>query len=244
LSIDPKLLPSLNEATRTERAVELLTELITSDKVAPGEFLPSEPVLSKQLGISRTTVRLALKTLEMRGLVTTRRGIGAQVANRTRQVAIESLALMLQHGEGDMHDAFEVRSMIEGQSARIAAERATDDDLETIAAALERIEEAGLSIDEQIDADLDFHLRICEASRNPILVALAVVFRGMLRDAIAATLARSFPGSPRVLEHRAVLAALRSRDPERANAAMLEHMRNSWERASSAIREQRAKLPD
>jgi DNA-binding FadR family transcriptional regulator len=234
--MDPKLLPSLNEGTVTERAVELLTELITSNKVAPGEFLPSEPVLSKQLGISRTTVRLALKTLEMRGLVTTRRGIGAQVANRTREVAIDSLELMLQHGDGDIHDAFEVRGMLEGQSARLAAERATEADLAAIAAALDRVEIEGLVTEELIDADLDFHMRICEASKNPILVSLTVVLRGMLRDAIAATLAFRFPGNPRSGEHQRILDGLRARDPERALAAMNDHMRNSVERALAAAK--------
>lgn len=234
--MDPKLFPSLNDGSRTERAVQLLSDLITSGKIEAGEFLPSEPALSKQLGISRTTIRLALKTLEMRGLVTTRRGVGVQVANRTRQVAIDSLELMLQHGDGSIKDAFEVRTMLECQSALLAAERATDDDLQEIAAALERIEVPGLSIDEQIDADLDFHLRLCEASKNPILVALAMVLRGLLRDAIASTLTFEAPGSPREHEHRLILETLRSRDPERAEAAMNEHMRKSIRRATTTAK--------
>ncbi|MGH2548642.1 MAG: FadR/GntR family transcriptional regulator [Thermomicrobiales bacterium] len=234
--MDPKLFPSLNDGSVTERAVQLLSDLITSGKLAAGEFLPSEPTLSKQLGISRGTIRMALKTLEMRGLVIPRRGIGVEVANRTRQVAIDSLELMLQHGDGDITDAFEVRSMLEGQSARLAAERATDGDFVEIAAAMERIEVPGLSIDEQIDADLDFHLRLCEASKNPILVALAMVLRGLLRDAIASTLVFEAPDSPREHEHRLILETLRARDPERAQHAMNEHMRKSIRRATTAAK--------
>lgn len=235
--MDPNLFPSLNDGSVTERAVQLLTELITSGKIPAGEFLPSEPALSKQLGISRGTIRMALKTLEMRGLVIMRRGIGVEVANRTRQVAIDSLGMMLQHGDGSITDAFEVRSMLEGQSAMLAAERATDDDLAEIAAALEQIEERGISIDEQIDRDLEFHLRICEAARNPILVALAVVLRGLLRDVIATTLtvrSKQDPDGPRAPEHAAILDAIRARDPQRANDAMAEHMRGSIERARAA----------
>ena len=235
--MDPNLFPSLNDGSVTERAVQLLTELITSGKIPAGEFLPSEPALSKQLGISRGTIRMALKTLEMRGLVITHRGIGVEVANRTRQVAIDSLGMMLQHGDGSITDAFEVRSMLEGQSAMLAAERATDDDLTEIATALEQIEERGISIDDQIDRDLEFHLRICEAARNPILVALATVLRGLLRDVIATTLTvrtKFDPDGPRAPEHAAILAAIRARDPQRAHDAMAEHMRRSIERARTA----------
>ncbi|CAN5644467.1 FadR/GntR family transcriptional regulator [soil metagenome] len=236
MSIDPKLFPSLNDGSRTDQAVQLLTELITSGKLEAGSFLPSEPSLSKQLGISRTTIRMALKTLEMRGLVITRRGVGVEVANRTRQVAIDSLELMLQHGDGSITDAFEVRRMLECQSAQLAAERATDEDLAEISMALERIEVPGLSIDDQIDADLDFHLRLCEASKNPILVALAMVLRGLLRDAIASTLVFEAPDSPREHEHRLILETLRARDPERAEAAMNNHMRKSIRRATTAAK--------
>jgi DNA-binding FadR family transcriptional regulator len=235
--MDPKLFPSLNDGSVTERAVQLLSDLITSGKLAAGEFLPSEPALSKQLGISRGTIRMALKTLEMRGLVITRRGIGVEVANRTRQVAIDSLEMMLQHGDGSITDAFEVRSMLEGQSAMLAAERATDRDLIEIAEALARIEQPGLSIDEQIDFDLEFHLRICESTRNPILVAMATVMRGLLRDVIASTLTARLPADPdgpRAPEHRAILEALRARDPDRAHDAMNAHMYQSIDRAKAA----------
>jgi DNA-binding FadR family transcriptional regulator len=235
--MDPNLFPSLNDGSVTERAVQLLSELITSGKIPAGEFLPSEPALSKQLGISRGTIRMALKTLEMRGLVVTRRGIGVEVANRTREVAIDSLGMMLQHGNGSITDAFEMRTMLEGQSAMLAAERVTDADLDEIAAALERIEEPGISIDEQIDRDLALHLRICEAARNPILVALAAALRNLLRDVIATTLTvRTLyePDGPRLPEHLAILDAIRARDPNRAHDAMTEHMRRSIARARAA----------
>jgi DNA-binding FadR family transcriptional regulator len=237
--MDPNLFPSLNEGSVTERVVQLLAELITSGKIPAGEFLPSEPALSKQLGVSRGTIRMALKTLEMRGLVITRRGVGVEVSNNTQQVAIASLEMMLQHGDGDIHDAFEVRRMLECHSARLAAEHATDADLDAIEETLQRIETVGLSIDEQIDADLAFHLKVCEAARNPILVALATVMRGLLRDVIATTLtvrSPKNPDGPRGFEHAAILTALRARDPDRAYTTMDEHMRMSIRRALTEAR--------
>ncbi len=87
----------------------------------PGDLLPSEPSLGKQLGISRPTVRLALRTLETRGLVTTRHDGGATVADRTREAAVDSIELMLRQVGAGERDMLEVRLMLESQGAALAA---------------------------------------------------------------------------------------------------------------------------
>ena len=92
---EPCVLASINDGTRTERAELLLIELVISGKCSPEDYPPSELTLSKQPGVSRTTMRLALKTLELRGLVHMHRGIGVLVADRTQEVVIESLRMLL-----------------------------------------------------------------------------------------------------------------------------------------------------
>ena len=224
---DADLLPSINEGTRTDRAVQLLTELITSGTFKPGEYLPSETSLSKQLGVSRTTIRLALKTLELRGLVVLRRGIGVLVADRTQEVAIESLRMMLSQHGGDTGHAFEVRRMLECESAELAAERATDDEIEAMAATIVRMDIDGLTIEERIDLDLEFHMRLCESSKNPMLVMLAHVLRGLLRDTIESTYRADQRRHTRVDDHSRILESVRARDPDGAHAAMERHMRHA-----------------
>lgn len=221
---------SLNSGSRTQHAVQLLTDLITTGKLASGEFLPSEPALSKQLGISRATVRMALRTLETRGLVVTRHGIGVQIADRTREVAVDSLELMLQRAGGGTRDMLEVRLMLECQGASLAAERATAADLEAIGAAIDAMRTDGLSVDECIDLDLAFHLRLHEASKNPVLVALVHALRGMLRDTIAATYDRDRRAAPRLEEHSRVFAQVKMGDPAGAHAAMETHLHSSVRR--------------
>ncbi len=225
--MDPSLYPTITDGSRTDRAVRLLTDLITSGKLAPGDPLPSEPALGKQLGISRPTVRLALRTLETRGLIATRHGVGATVADRTREAAVDSIELMLRQIGAGERDMLEVRSMLETQGAALAAGRATDDDLAAIAAAVDGMRAPNLTIPDLIELDLAFHLRLHEASRNAVLVALVHAIRGLLRDTIAATYDRDPRTSTRLAEHARILAAIASRDPAAAHAAMDSHLVSS-----------------
>jgi GntR family transcriptional repressor for pyruvate dehydrogenase complex len=224
---EPDIPPLMNEGTRTDRAVQLLTELVTSGTYLPGEYLPSEPTLSKQLGVSRTTVRLALKTLELRGLVVMRRGIGVLVADRTQEVAMESLRMMLLQSGGNTLDAYEVRLMLECESAELAAERATDEEIEEMGDSIDRMQAPGLTIDQRIDIDLEFHLRLCEASKNQMLVALAQVLRGLLRETIKATYLVDEREMPRTIEHTRILEQVKCRNSQGAHAAMDIHMRSA-----------------
>lgn len=228
--MDTDLYRSLNSGSRTEHAVQLLTDLITTGKLASGDFFPSEPALSKQLGISRATVRMALRTLETRGLVVTRHGVGVQVADRTREVAVDSLELMLQRAGGGTRDMLEVRLMLECQGAALAAERATAADVEAIGAAIDAMRADDLSIDACIDLDLAFHLRLHEASKNPVLVALVHALRGMLRDTIAGTYERDRRTAPRLEEHSRIFAAVKAGDSKGAHDAMATHLHHSVRR--------------
>ncbi len=218
--MDTEFYQSIKEGSLTDRAVRLLTDLITTGKLAPGDFLLSEPALSKQLGISRPTVRLALQTLETRGLVTTKQGVGVQVTNRTREAASDSIGLMLQQGGVGIRDILEVRLMLECQGASLAALRATDDDIAAIAATIDGFGSDDLSVGDCIEADLDFHLRLAEASKNDVLVALAHALRGLIRESIATTHVIDHRAAHRLQAHAMVLDAVKARDPEAAYAAM------------------------
>lgn len=224
---DQIVLPSINEGTRTDRTVQLLADLITSGVFVPGSYLPSEPSLSKQLGVSRTTVRLALKTLELRGLVELRRGIGVMVADRTQEVAIEALRIMLlQHG-GEMCHALEVRKMLECQSAELAAERATPGEIACIDETIDAMQNGDMTIERRIELDLEFHFRLCQTTRNPMLMALANVLRGLLRETIEASYTVDQRALPRIIDHSRILERVKAHDSAGASAAMAEHLQHA-----------------
>jgi len=90
-----------------------------------------------------------------------------------------------------------------------------------------RMQAPGLTIDQRIDIDLEFHLRLCEASKNQMLVALAQVLRGLLRDTIKATYVIDQQEMPRVTEHTRILEQVKCRNPKGAHAAMDMHMRSA-----------------
>ncbi len=225
--METKLEPGIAAVSRTDRVVAVLTELITSGALASGDFLPSEATLCRQLGVSRPTVRMALRTLETRGLIVTKHGVGVRVTDRTRQAVTDSIGLMLRRQGAEPRDMLEVRLMLEGQGAALAAKRATDEDCAAMAAAIDALRNRTLSVDQNVEADLAFHLRVAEASKNGVLVALIHAIRGLLRDTIAATYAVDGRIDDRLREHTRVLEAVIARDPEAAEAAMRDHLRRT-----------------
>ncbi len=227
--MDGPLYQPITDGTRTDRAARLLSDLITTGKLAPGDFLPSEPVLAKQLGVSRPTLRLALRTLEMRGLVVSKRGVGVQVTDRTHEVATDSIELMLQRDGGDIRDMLELRLILECHGAFLAAQRATDDDIAAIAETIEAMVDGDLTIGDCIELDLDFHVRLAEASKNTLLVALVRALRRLMLDTIAATHEIDHRTLRRQHAHALVMDAIKARDPEAAYVAMEEMLRSTEE---------------
>jgi GntR family transcriptional repressor for pyruvate dehydrogenase complex len=225
--METKLATAIQAGSRTNHAVAVLTELITSGRFSSGDFLPSESTLGRQLGVSRPTVRMALRTLETRGMIVTKHGVGVQVTDRTRQAATDSIGLMLRRQGAEPRDMLEVRLVLEGEAAALAAGRATEEDRAAMAAAIDAMRNRTLNVDQTVEADLEFHLRVAEASKNGVLVALVHALRGLLRDTIAATYAVDGRIDDRLREHTRVLDAVIARDSEAAEAAMRTHLRRT-----------------
>jgi len=216
--------PSLAGGSRTQQAVAVLTDLITSGQIASGEFLPPEIELCRRLGVSRATVREALRTLETRGLVQSRHGVGVQVSDETAGAVAEAIGLLLRRRGAGPRDMLEVRLMLECQSAALAAERATDGDLAALEAAIEAMHAADMTTAERVDADLDFHIKLAEAAKNEVLAALVHALRGLLRETIAATFEVDSGVDVRIDAHGRVLDAVRAHDGSAAAEAMRVHL--------------------
>lgn len=221
------LLPVAPTASRTDHVLTALTDLVTSGKLASGGFLPSEPELSRRFGVSRPTVRQALRTLEARGLVITKHGVRAQVIDRTREVATDSISLLLLRSGSGPRDLLEVRRMLECQGAALAAQRATAADLSALAAAIDLMRNQSATVAEYVEGDLHFHLRLAEAARNGVLVAVTRAIRSLLLDTIAATYAVDGRTERRLRDHTRVLEAVVARDPIGAEAAMQAHLQST-----------------
>ena len=164
------------ETVQIERPAEVvfrrIRALITEGKLKPNEQLPSERQLAERFGLNRSHIREALQRLEFYGLIRTRRNIGAYVTQSGVRAMEGIFSDVLALDRHQVAALTETRWVIEVQLARFAAERATDDDLRDLRGAHEEFRgevEAGRS---GIEQDLQFHLKIADAARNPVLRSL------------------------------------------------------------------------
>jgi len=221
-------------ATLTDQAVELLESLILDQALPPGALLPSQGALAEQFGVSRLVIREATRTLEARGLLQTAQGKRLVVAALSPAALSHLLDLAIRRGSDALLDLIDVRLAIEVHAARLAAERSTDDDLEGLEAAIVAMERLPTGDPGPlVRVDLDFHFGLVRAARNNLLRLLVEA----LAEPLRASRIQSFRGLRNrglgvdfvVAAHRAILDALRARDPEGAAQAMSEHLRQTLE---------------
>jgi GntR family transcriptional repressor for pyruvate dehydrogenase complex len=220
---------AIKQGTVADQTVICLTDLILSDRLKPGEFLPPEPELCRQLNVSRTTVREAVRTMEARGLLQRRHGVGVLVADRTYESAVASIGLMLQRSGSRTWDLLEVRLGLECQAAALAADRATSAEVQAMSDAIETMRRQGSTEEEYLEADLGFHLRLAEGSHNAVLMALLHAVRHLLGESIRATFVLDGRTDSRLADHIRVLDAVREKAPDAARAAMRDHLKNTEE---------------
>ena len=206
-----------------EGVARTLVELIRTEALEPGQRLPAERELAQRLGVSRVSVRQGLTVLRINGLVEIRRGDGAYVRRRLSDTP-PSLAQDLIGSRAHLPAVMEVREAIEGQSARLAAQRRTDDDLRAIRAAVDAMEQDIAAGGTGANADERFHHAIAEAAHNVILSDLMAQLAEPIELTRRASLSR--PGRPpRSLEaHRRILEAIERSDDDAAATAMHEHL--------------------
>jgi GntR family transcriptional repressor for pyruvate dehydrogenase complex len=208
-----------------EEVAGRLRALVSGGRLQAGDRLPSEPELVGQLGVSRTVLREAIGRLETMGLLTVSRGRGTFVADRGGLAScVKLVGSAIAISPKDLAQLSEFRALIECHCARRAAERATPEDLAELAAICAAMDRRGQDHLEAIRLDMRFHLKIVSIAGNDLMrhaleVMQEYVTAGMVRTTDAP---RDRALSRRV--HRAILKAVRSRNPDRAERAMRAHM--------------------
>ena len=206
-----------------ELVADRLLALIAARRLQPGDPIPAERELVESYRVGRSSVREALRMLESRGLIEAR-GNGSFAVSEFRSSLGESLGLLLSVDETDARELFEVRRILESETAALAAERREPEHLVRMAAAIEEME-TGLDNEESyIAADLSFHLIIAEASGNRLASHLMHAIRGQMQEALGT--AFLVPGGPQrsVFQHREILEAIEARRPDEARLVMHAHI--------------------
>lgn len=196
---------------------------ILAGALPAGSKLPSERQLAERFGVSRPIVREALRMLAERSLVEIRPGRGTYVRGMRATDAAGVLDSLYRRSQATPRDLVEARTMLESTSAALAAERATEEDLSRIEAALARFDRA-TTVVERARYDLVFHLAIAQAAHNPVVETMFGSITSLTVDLMLRSLSDRVVTDASVPYHAEIGAAIRARDPERARQAMIEHL--------------------
>jgi GntR family transcriptional repressor for pyruvate dehydrogenase complex len=199
------------------RIVTQIERLIDEQRLKPGDRLPAERDLARMLGVSRPSLREAMKTLEAVGRIKVKHGTGVWI-----QPPDPLRRLSADHDVG-LSDLFAMRKVLEIPAAGWAAKSARPEDVQLLQDLLNSLAKAQETAEMQ-RLDIEFHLRIAELAGNRFLLQTMGILHQMLREGMETTL--TIPGRHRLsmAEHQRIVDALKRRDVARARAATRAHL--------------------
>jgi GntR family transcriptional repressor for pyruvate dehydrogenase complex len=216
---------AIERQTTADLVVERIARVIRERNMTPGDRLPGEHELVEQLQVSRSVLREALARLQSMGLVDIQRGRGTFVGTRTSLAnCVQLLRSAVTISPQELRAYAELRSALEVQAVRQAAEHATPTDIGELAALLKRLDDDELPYPEALEIDFQFHRKLIDIAANPLMRNLIEVIYGF----VLTQMARTTP-TPRENQlgrrlHKAIFKAIREHDPDAAATAMQHHM--------------------
>lgn len=209
----------------TDDAILKIKDMIVSGELAPGSRLPPEKDLAERLGLSRNSMREAVKALEVIRVLDVRRGDGTYVTSLQPKLLLEAISFVVDlHDDRSLLEIFAVRRLLESHATGLAAQVATDDDVADLAANISSVT-ADTDIESLVEHDVRFHAAIARLAGNDYLGSLlesltsqtvrARVWRGLTQ---AGAVERTLD------EHRAILDAIADHDVELATSAAQVHI--------------------
>ncbi|MDQ0017037.1 DNA-binding FadR family transcriptional regulator [Variovorax boronicumulans] len=207
------------------RTLELLGEAIAAGRYAVGSSIPPEPVLGEELGVSRTVVREAMKSLAAKGLVATGPKVGTRVLPQDHWNWFDPDVITWQSRAGltpgFLRDLQDLRRVVEPAAVRLAAERADAKDIEEIESAFAGMKEAVEHGGDYVTFDLRFHNGLLGAARNRMLAQMSKALNALLRTSFEISAAKPHGPAHSLPLHRAVLDAVIARNPDDAERAVI-----------------------
>jgi len=208
----------------SDEIVNQIKDLISEGRLKPGVQLPPERDLTKQFGVSRPSLREALKSLVAMGFLEVRQAKRTFVKSMTSQKIEEPLSLLIKTDTQKISDLIEVRKALEAWSAFQAAERATEQDIEQLDSILKEMRaafEKGRSWEKE---DADFHLAIAQATHNTIQTHIMSTIYDLLRESVARVFTDRAKVKKLFQQHYRIFSAIKNHSPEKARDRTLEHL--------------------
>jgi GntR family transcriptional repressor for pyruvate dehydrogenase complex len=232
------MLRAIKKTRIHEEVVAQIRELISQGRLKAGDQLPSERELSETFKVSRTSVREALRTLETKGLIISRTGMGNFVADLPIEALIAPLATLLIQEKTVLADIFELRKLIEPHIAALAAERATNEDIDRMKKILDSQAEAVARGETGVEADAQLHFAIGQATQNQALEKLVSGLMEMLSQSREESLQTQDRRNASLDSHRKIIAAIGKHDKAKSREQMLRHIKQVEESVLASHRPQ------
>jgi len=209
-----------------ESVIEQIMNLIKNNKIKPGDKLPPERELAEKLSISRGSLREAFRVLESRGLIKSKPGGGRYIREIRKNGHNSTENIILSLEKSSILELLEAREMFEVKIAKIAAQRATTEDIELIKKALDKTNKEEISNGKKTESDTEFHLAIARASRNFVFVNIMQLHLDLLKETREKTW--EIPGrrEEQQEEHQLIFQAIKEHNGKKATETMLKHLRN------------------
>jgi GntR family transcriptional repressor for pyruvate dehydrogenase complex len=209
----------------SDTIVAEIEQMIADKTLSAGDKLPPEEKLAKMFGVSRNILREALKTLRERGFVKIRVGDGVYVTQLEEDFFKDTMRRLITFGEIDISDTYETRMFLEIGGCAAAAERITDKEIEHLERLLTEMHTNIDNIDKWADLELDFHMTIARAVRNPLYLSLMDPITSHLVEIFKAGFSTARAEGLR--GHKKIIEALRKHDRTLAENSMKEHLLRS-----------------
>jgi len=212
------------KVTLIDSVKEQLLAFIRDGHLKPGDSLPSERDLMESLQVGRSSVREALRSLATMHVIEIQPGRGAFVRQPETGDLLPAETLRVLLDRDAMIEIVEARTLLEGEMAKMAAERATEDDLRRIAGILDEMERQTANIEQSLTLNAEFHLAIAQAAHNNVLLKMLQSVRDYLEDRLR-ELSQTPDGMRKSLsDHRHIYECIQSGDGKCAADAMREHL--------------------
>ena len=221
------MLKAVEKKKAYEDIVQQIRTLIEEGKLKRNDHLPSERELSETFRVSRTTVREAIRTLESMKLLQSRQGNGTYVVASSEEALIQPLAAALFNEKDDIRDIFYIRKIIEPHVAELAAENATQQEMEELERILRKQEECIGQRETIIETDSAFHNLMVKATKNRVMERLIIALIDLLKKSREQYLFEdeNDERAIRSLEgHQQILSAVKKGDGKAARKSMLQHL--------------------
>ena len=216
----------MTKSTHGRRTLDLLGETIVSRRYAVGTPMPSEPLLCEEFGVSRTVVREAVKSLVAKGLIVTGPKVGTRVLPDDQWNWFDPDVITWQARAGltpeVLRDLQDLRRAVEPWAVRLAAERATAEDIAEIEAAFAGMKHAVEFGGDYVTFDLRFHHGLLRGAHNRMLAQMSKALHALLRTSFEISTVKKDGPAMSLPMHRAVLDAVIARNPGRAERAIIK----------------------